>query len=146
MPARVEVGGQPCSILSFDMTNLTRTQFVCQNVPQPAASTEYYGNRGITLYRDNVYSASLASAQPSGSAQMSVLNQASYADTQTTDVTVWLKGFFNPKKSSKYEFSLVTNGQAILYVSTDARSANKAQVASTPSQLKGTVSLEANKK
>lgn len=144
VPARIEVGGQPCQLVNFDMTNLTNTKFVCKNVPQPSILNEYYGNRGVTLYRDNIYSANLASAQPSSNAQISKLNQASYTDSLGLDVTIWLKGFLNPKKSSSYEFSIETTGQAILSISQDAKSANKAQVATN--SAKGTIYLEANKK
>lgn len=112
------------------MTSLPNTTFVCTNVAQPTSATEYYGNRGINLIRDNVYTAlaGLAAATPSANAQTNVLSQASYTDTQLSNVTVWLKGFFNPKISSNYEFSLVTNGEAQLFVSTDATSANKVYI------------------
>jgi len=110
------------------LTWKTYQTLICTNIAQPNTSaSEYYGNRGISLIRDNVYTdlANLAGATPSANAQKSILNQASYTDIQQSDVTVWLKGFFNPKTSSNYEFSLVTNGEAQLYVSTDATSANK---------------------
>ena len=36
--------------------------------------------------------------------------------TQKIDVTIWLKGFFSPKKDSFCEFSINTNGQAQLFI------------------------------
>lgn len=88
--------------------------------------TEFYGNRGITLIRDYVLTSfnNLSTAVPS-SKKVTVLNQAYYQDTQTSSVTVWLKGFFAPKRDSLYEFNIVTNGAAMLFISNDSTSANK---------------------
>ena len=107
------------------------TQFVCKNKPQSPqnqASNEYYGNRGINLIVDSVYTdyANLASAIPSGNATTRIINQAAYMGLPTAaGETIWLKGYINPKKESNYEISLATNGVAQLYVSTDASSTNK---------------------
>ena len=107
------------------MPNLPNTTFVCQNSPQKQVNNEYYGNRGINLIRDNFYTADLANAVPSANAVNSIVYKAFFQDTQTIDVTIWLKGFFSPKKDSFYEFSINTNGQAQLFISTDSTSANK---------------------
>lgn len=82
---------------------------------------------GVTVIRDNVFtdSGSLASALPSSNATYSVINDAQYIDNQTVDVTVWLKGYLLPKRTSKYEFSISSNGGALLYLSTDDTPANK---------------------
>ena len=84
---------------------------------------------GITLIRDNVTTsfANLTKAIPSSNAQTSIINQASYQDTLTTSVTIWLKGFIYPKKNSIYEFTIVTNGVAALFISNDSSSANKVE-------------------
>ena len=109
------------------MVNLPNTTFVCAS-PAQVTAAEYYGNRGITLIVDNVdNSADLTTAEPSGSATYSVASQASYSTSQTTDVTVWLKGFFSPQKDSDYDFTIQTNGKALLYLSTDSKFANKVQ-------------------
>ena len=128
VPAKIEIGGQACELISFDMQNLPNTTFVCQNSPQKQVKNEYYGNRGINLIRDNVYTADLANAVPSANAVNSIVYKAFFQDTQTIDVTIWLKGFFSPKKDSFYEFSINTNGQAQLFISTDSTSANKVLV------------------
>jgi hypothetical protein len=68
----------------------------------------------------------MATATPSGSAVNSVIQNATYTDTQSVDVTIWLKGYFSPQIDSSYEFVLNTNGDAaMIYLSTDSTSANK---------------------
>jgi len=114
-----------------------------------SSSSEYSGNRGITLIVDNgvsTSSANLATAQPSSSAQFSEINMASYTSSTSGAQTVWLKGFLAPGKTSSYKLSLVTNGVAELYLSTDATSANKAKIASTSDSLSSIVQLNANSK
>ena len=123
MPAEIEIGGQPCKLADFDMTGLPNTTFVCSSPPQTSAS-EYWGNRGINVIVDNVYSSDLTTASPSGSATQNVTNQAAYTTAQTSDVTVWLKGFLSPQKDSDYDFSLITNGRGLLFLSSDSTSAN----------------------
>ena len=127
VPAEIEIGGEPCELINFNMTNLPNTQFICRNSPQLKPSNEYYGNRGINLIRDDVYTEfnSLATAVPSVNAQSSTAKQISYNDTKTVDLTVWFKGFINPRVTSFYEFYIDTNASAALFVSTDSTSANK---------------------
>ena len=132
MPARIEIGGQPCILIDFDMSNLPNTKFVCQNSPQSSvteSSSEFYGDRGLNLITDSIYTpmSSLATVQPSAKAQYNTTDQAAYygVANQTGDLTVWLIGFLSPKTTSLYELSLVTNKSALLYLSTDSSSANK---------------------
>ena len=129
VPSKIAVDGQPCKLISFDMTNLPDTVLVCQTSSEPStAQNEYYGNRGITVIRDNVFTtnSSLATALPSANAVTSIASLANYTDTQTVDVTIWMKGFISPARTSLYEFSLVTNADAaVLYGSTDETSANQ---------------------
>ena len=68
------------------------------------------GITGIKLIRDNVFTsyANMAAATPSGSAVNSVIQNATYTDTQSVDVTIWLKGYFSPQIDSSYEFVLNT--------------------------------------
>ena len=129
VPAQIQIGGNQCNFVSFDMTNLPVTKLVCQS---PSISTnaanEYYGNRGMNLIRDNVFTsyANMATATPSANAVNSVIQNATYTDTQSVDVTIWLKGYFSPQIDSSYEFDLNTNGDAaMIYLSTDSTSANK---------------------
>lgn len=126
MPAQVQIGGQPCNIVNFYMTNMPDTSFACKNLPQAnTAQTEFFGNRGINLIVDNVYTpySNLATASPSPNAVSNVTNQVAFS--ATGPVTVWLKGFISPQKDSNYQFILQTNGAAVLYLSTDATSVNK---------------------
>ena len=78
-------------------------------------------------------------ATPSGAATERTLSEAKVTGEGTGDVTVWMKGFFFPKANSSYQFTYSTNGQAKLFISTDASSANKALVANG-----GMVNLEAD--
>jgi len=135
VPASIEIGGQPCKLASFNMLDLPNTTFVCSS-PAQVTATEYYGNRGITVLVDNVYSSDLTQASPSGSATTSEATQASYSTSQSTDVTVWLKGFLSPQKDSDYDFTIQTNGNALLYLSTDSNSANKVNLNFLFTQLK----------
>ena len=126
VPSTIKVGDQPCKVVSFDMTNLPDTVLVCQTSSAPASSTEYYGNRGVTVFRDNVYTSlsNMATSVPSAQAVKSIMSDTNYTDTQTVDVTIWLKGFISPQKDSLYEFNIVTNGEAVLYISSDSSSSN----------------------
>ena len=102
------------------------------------------------MIRDNVFTAyaSLSSATPSASVTKSQQSSASYADTQTVDVTVWLKGYITPLKTSDYELTLVANSGARLFLSTDDKSSNKVEIAytdgSSKTNVKATKSLTAN--
>lgn len=150
VPAKIEIGSQPCDVINFDMSNLPQTTLVCNNLPKKQTKTEYYGNRGITMTRDNIYTpfASMATSSPSSNAQTRIIDQASYTDTKSVDVTIWLIGFFNPKKDSTYEFTLNTNSDAQVYLSTDSTSANKSLVSSYSNAVSfnKTVDLKANEK
>lgn len=134
-----------------ELDNNGSTSLTCQTETAPASSSsEYIGNRGLTLIRDNVFTAyaSLSSATPSASATKSQQSSASYADTQTVDVTVWLKGYITPLKTSDYELTLVANSGARLFLSTDDKSSNKVEIAytdgSSKTNIKATKSLTAN--
>ena len=76
---------------------------------------------------DNVVTsaANLESAQPSGSAQISFENATYFLDTTSSAKTVWFKGFLVPGKTSAYELTLDTNGDAILLFSDNSASAGK---------------------
>ena len=142
--------GQSCPIISFTSFNSSSatSSIVCQVPAVPSASSqEYIGNRGISLIVDSgiaTSSASLASAQPSSSAQYSEIYAASYTASTSGAQTVWLKGFLAPGKTSRYKLSLVTNGVAELYLSTDSTSANKAKIASTSTLTTSIAQLNAS--
>ena len=84
------------------------------------------------MLRDNVLTsfASLASSNPSASAQTIWLDELKYVDPNRTDVTVWMDGFLVVARDSEYQLSVSSNGAAILYLSTDSTEANKQLVAS----------------
>jgi hypothetical protein len=150
LPAQIEIGGQPCKIIDFNMENLPNTSFRCSNLAQEnTKSNEYYGNRGINLIRENIFTSyeSLGTVVPSVNSKKMILNQASYIDTDKVDVTIWLQGYFNPKKDSIYEFSLDTNAiEWQIYLSNDTKSENKVLIASSKTNLMNSLYLEANKK
>lgn len=112
----------------FEKNEFINSKLVCETSAKPSTiRSEYYGGRGITSLRDNVFTsfADLATIKPSPSANTTQLNKASYKDSQNINVTVWLKGFITPGKSSNYEFSIQTNGHAILFLSVNETSAVK---------------------
>ena len=139
--------------MSFDDSDQLNTKIVCQTSTPPAVASEYSGNRGITLIRDNAYTAfgSLATVTPSVNAKYDWLDAASFVDNQAVDVTVWLKGFLLPAKSSDYLFSVTANGPTKLFLSTNAAAANKVLVASydpsnSANTMTSTTTLQAGQK
>ena len=148
----LNVKGQPCPVISFTSfnSNNSTSSIVCQVPVAPGSSSqEYSGNRGITLIVDNgvsTSSANLATVQPTSNAQSSQINMASYTSSTSGAQTIWLKGFLAPGKKSSYKLSLVTNGAAELYLSTDSTSVNKVKITSTSTSTSGVVQLNANSK
>ena len=138
---------QSCPIISFNSnSNSSISTIVCQVPSTGPAKPEYVGNRGITLIEDGglyTSSANLSTAQPSSNAQYSELTMASYTASSSGARTIWLKGFLAPGKTSQYKLSLVTNGAAELYLSTDSTSANKTKIASSSNTI-AVVQLNAN--
>ena len=142
VPASINIAGQPCTVVSFDMTNLLSTRIQCTTGPAVPVTSDNYGNRGILLIRDNVLTATnnLTTATPSVAATTTTIYSASYQDPNSVSVTIWLQGYFNPLKSSDYEFQIVTNGYAVLLFGTSA--SNTTQIATN--SVKGVVTLTAN--
>ena len=121
---------------------------MCQVPAVGSSSQEYVGNRGITLIEDSgisTSSANLGTAQPTANAQYSELNMASYTASSSGARTVWFKGFLTPGKTSQYKLSLVSNGAAELYLSTDSTSTNKVKIASS-SNANALIQLNGNTK
>ncbi len=118
VPAVISIGGQPCKVVSFNIRDKVNSEIVCQNSAVPSnLVSDFYGNRGITLIRENILTNvdNLAQATPSENAITSKISQASYQDINKVDVTIWMQGYFNPMKTSDYEISIQTNGNAVLY-------------------------------
>lgn len=139
VPADVKIGGRDCQITGFNMDNQDRSRIECLTKPFEQIPTDnYYGNRGITIFTSNTYSADLSLARPDDHKE--IRDQFSYPSG--SHKTVWLVGYLIPGKSSQYQFSLSSNGDAKLYLSSDANPNNKSLVATQNSP--GTVSLQAN--
>ena len=145
VPAKIEIAGQPCKVVEFNMESFQETKIVCETSPKVSVTNTNYGNRGINLIKDNVATNfnDLATAVPSQSASTDVIDKASLLDNGKTDQTIWMKGFLYPRKNSSYEFSVATNGLAKLFISTDATPSNKASVADSTT-TKGIVDLKAD--
>ena len=134
-PASIDIDGTSCDVIDYQLNNGYDSTLVCQTAPKPTTSsqTEYYGGLGVTLIRDNFYSSDLTNAVPSANAVYSQLIDAQYnqnndnTTTPNSDITVWLKGFFKPGKTSNYQFSITSSygSSAILFLSTDETAANK---------------------
>lgn len=146
VPAKIEVAGQPCKVIDFDMKNFQETKIVCETSPEVAVTNVNYGNRGLNLIKDNVDTGfnDLENAVPSASASNDTIDRATFVDDGNSAQTIWMKGFLYPRKNSSYEFSIATNGLAKLFISTDASPANRVKVADSTTS-KGIVSLEADK-
>jgi hypothetical protein len=118
---------QPCEVIGFDLGNTVDTKLTCKTPPVPTLQSEYPGGRGINFIRDRVLTSfsNLLTSTPSQNARYSIFESLSFKDDESSDITVWFKGFFVVGKDSDYQFELVTNGDAILVLSTDSTSANK---------------------
>ena len=105
---------------------------------------EFYGGRGLTLITDQVvYNfSSLETATPSKNSVYSYLAEASFKQTEAKEISIWMKGFLNPKRSSFYEFSLDSNAESKLFISTDQTSLNKKLIASSNPNTKNQVYLQ----
>jgi hypothetical protein len=79
----------------------------------------FIGERGMTLIEERIYTPAdnLATAIPSANAKYSKLSAASYINRYYIDLTIWMRGFFNPVISSNYEFSVQSIGNFVLFVS-----------------------------
>lgn len=121
LPAEIDIAGSSCKVLSYEKNDYINSKLVCQTSAKPVQTNQYPGSRGIYAYRQSILTAydSLSSAQPSANAAQSLLNQTNFIDIQTVDVTVWLKGYLSPGKSSNYEFQLQTNGYGVVYLTFD---------------------------
>ena len=117
----------PCKILSFEEHQKT-SKIICQTPSgKMIHSQEYVGNRGINLIEDYVYTphSMLNLAVPSQSAKNFKIEKTSYKSNLYGNLTIWLKGYFVPEKSSKYEFEIINNGKCVLFISKSSSSANK---------------------
>ena len=112
----------PCMKISFSLNDSVNTQLLCE---APALSQvnsvfinsgAYPGGRGINLIVDPITTtfSNLQSASPSGNAQYDYTDMASYYYNATGGATVWFKGFISPETTSTYEFTIKTNGYAIV--------------------------------
>ncbi len=114
-------------MINFDNTDQQNTVITCQTQPSQVFGKTNYGNRGINVVTQNVFTpfASLSSTNPSINVESTWLDVASYRFTNQTNVTVWLTGYLAPSVSSEYLFSLSTNAFAQLYLSNDSSSTNR---------------------
>ena len=124
---KFQIKGSSCNVIHFDGSDLLSSVITCQTKSSQAKANDYYGNRGINLQVQNVFTqfTYLGSAVPASNAQLSWLDVASYQYPNSSDATVWLTGYLAPSVSSDYLLLLTTNAYAKLYLSTDSNSANK---------------------
>lgn len=117
-------------MISYDGKDKLYTKLVCKTSSQPNVLADQIGGRGITLVQENLFTdlPSLQSSTPTDSASISVLDKASFTDSGNSDITIWLKGYFVPAKTSNYKFDLKSNSHAILFVSDDQTSQAKSVI------------------
>ncbi len=121
------IKGKKCKILSYEKLEDSNTRLTVEVPASIASGSDYYGNRGINLITEYVYTpfASLQTAMASTNAVSTQTDRIYYNTSTNLDITLWMKGYLVPGKSSIYEFEVVTNGEAILMLSTDSKSINK---------------------
>ncbi len=79
--------------------------------------------------------ASSTPPSPSGSATQAWTDDASYVSTTYSDETVWLIGFVRVVKTATFTFTLLTNGNGALFLSTDDSPANKVLIADATANI-----------
>lgn len=52
VPANIEIAGEPCKVIEFDMSDVLQTRIVCETKPSVSASADNHGNRGVSYIRD----------------------------------------------------------------------------------------------
>lgn len=87
----------------------------------------------------------MASA-PTPTGTVTWTDDAFYLASSSTAETVWLVGFLRVLKTATYTFSLDTNGDAALFLSTDDNPANKVLLATATSTQSTPVSINNNTK
>lgn len=121
LPAKIDISGVPCKVLSFEKNNYVDSELVCETPIMPDTQSQFYGNRGINIVSDDVLTsyANLKTAVPGATANFSISSFANYTTTDSVAKTVWISGYLQPAKTSLYEFSVVTNGVAEVYLNVD---------------------------
>lgn len=115
-------------MISFDGQDRLSSTLVCKTSPKPNTQpVDYLGGRGITLIRENLFTQpnNLKTIVPNSNSPLVYLDQARFTDFGNSDVTVWLKGYLSPAKSSNYKFEIKSNSHTVFYISDDQTSQNK---------------------
>lgn len=139
VPAAVKIGGQTCKVKGFNQDDYLKTRITCETAIYHN-STEYFGNRGITLYQSDTFTNDLVNTVRPINEEAQIIDEFSYSRTSVG--TVFLTGFLVPGKSSNYTLSIVSDANAALFISSDGNSSNKILAATVNNPT--TVSLEAN--
>ncbi|CAM4971603.1 unnamed protein product [Rotaria socialis] len=131
-PVDVNVGGEPCTILSSNLTTIR-----CQISMEPMDNRTYYhGGRGLHIYNENRFIdlSTLGNAtppMPSVNATKTWTEEASIANQFSSTSTVWLIGLLRPPITATFTFRLQTYSNAILYLSADENLDNAIQIANS---------------
>ncbi|CAF0819146.1 unnamed protein product [Rotaria sp. Silwood1] len=142
-PLVVQIGGEPCTILSS-----TTTTIQCQTPIAPLASqNQYQGGRGLQIFRtsgSNTQSTLSSSTPPTPTGTVSWTDDALFVSNVSSAETVWLIGFVRVLKTATFTFILDSNGAAALFLSTDDSPTNKVLIASATSNQSPPISLNNN--
>jgi hypothetical protein len=120
----------PCTLISFEPNDRINTAFTCQTAAKPMQiKSEYHGGRGISGFSENLLTSFSNLGTFSQSLSLNTkrfkLNEAKYEQNTTGDLTLWLRGYLSPQRSSNYELSLNSNVDAKLFISLSQLSADK---------------------
>ena len=132
IPALIDISGSPCKVISSNQVDLLNSKITCEILASNSDQVGLFGNRGITVYEEFVYTTkqNLGNTDPSENAAVTIYDRVQYK-TSKRPVTVWMKGYLLSKKTSKFTLDLSVKGniESIIYLSNDENPGTKIQIA-----------------
>ncbi|CAF3091006.1 unnamed protein product [Rotaria socialis] len=144
-PVVVNVGGQPCTVLNASLTTIQ-----CQTPVAPVnIASQYHGGRGVYIFRQSgaIAQGTLAASSPpypSVGATQTWSDDAMYVSQSSSDEAVWLIGFLRIPKAANFTFTLQTNGNGALFLSSNDSPANVVKIADVTNNQSNTELLQGN--
>jgi len=139
IPALIDIAGMPCRVVSFDRTDIHKSQIMCETPAEVKknATEGFSGNRGVTLITEMFATEfnKLETAVVTNQATYQNLDSINFEDSQETNKTIWIKGFLTPAKNSTYNFWLTTSGVAKMFLSTSESPGDKLLIVSSSNRF-----------